>query len=977
MADGAIGLTKLLLPYQKKISTWSNLTVYIMDVRVPFRGTCGSLGMLSFCVLLALSPDAVAQSGRVTGQVTDEKTNEPLIGAHVLIKGTAIGAATNVDGIFLLPSVQAGDYELSISYLGYRGKLIPIRVNADSTLRVNAGLEFDVVQLGEVVVTAQLEGQAEAINKQLTSNTIVNVVSKDRIQELPDQNAAESVARLPGISIQRDAGEGQKVVVRGLAPRFSAITVNGERIPSTDAQDRSVDLSMISSDILSGIEVFKALTPDKDGDAVGGTVNLVLKHAPPGLRGELRAQEGYNRLRRDVGQPRGSFSLSNRFLDDALGILVTGTAQRANRSSDLLTANYVLKSAASGPGQTSVIGIEDLNLAYASELRDRFGGGITADYDLGDGGDLFFSGFASQTERSRTRMRKRYRVGAFRTEYDMLHEKQKTGLVSVSLNGEHKLSDFAVDWRVGYSRSKQEVPYSLYSRFQEVGAFNNGLIDDQGPELIPMFAKNDLAATWFQYASFDPTRVSDRDRSAQANVKLPFRFGDDIAGTIKMGGKYRTKDRNRDVTEFLTPFAEIDRIGQADTAKFTLYRGQNILIENFLDPSFQAKNFLDGRYDLPVGLSSDQLDEFHSTYQSHYMLNRFFELQDYSAGENISAGYLMAEVNIGTGLTIIPGFRYEKTKTSYHGKYGFLQGNLGEVGTIKDTTGGQDYDEILPMIHVRYRFTPWFDVRVAYTKSLARPNYFNLVPYEEINFAEQTYVRGNAGLKHTRSTNYDLYISLYSNDLGLLTLGGYYKSLKDIDYIKTTRIIGGTFNAFQLTEPVNGDKSDVWGIEIDVQTNLRNLPAPFDGIVINANYSTIRSKTFFPFFAIGPRSPLPPFTPTIIDTVREGTLPGQSNYIGNFSVGYEKGGFSGRVSVTIQGKSLQTVGVRSELDGYANSFVRWDASANYRFSPLLSIFADLNNFTNQPDQAYLGEVSFPTNEQYFGWTADIGVRLSF
>jgi TonB-dependent receptor len=371
------------------------------------------------------------------------------------------------------------------------------------------------------------------------------------------------------------------------------------------------------------------------------------------------------------------------------------------------------------------------------------------------------------------------------------------------------------------------------------------------------------------------------------------------------------------------------------------------------------------------------LDGFHTTYLSHYGLNRYIELQDYDAGEDIYAAYLMAELNFGDQITVLPGFRYERTNTEYVGRWGYLGGNLGEVGTINDTTGGQEYGDLLPMVHVRYRVTPWFDIRLAYTQSLSRPDYFNLVPYEQINFSEQRIVRGNPEIKHTQAINYDVYVSFYSNDLGLLTLGGYYKKLTNIDYIKQSRVTGGEFNAFLLTEPVNGDESNVWGVEIDVQTNLKNLPSPFDGFVINVNYSYIRSETYFPFFEIGPRSPDPPYSPQIIDTFRKGTLPGQADHIGNVALGYEKGGFSGRVSATVQGKSLQTVGARAELDGYTNNFVRWDATLSQRFSPFFSIYLDVNNFTNQPEEAFLGEIIYPTNQEYFSWTADIGVRLNF
>jgi TonB-dependent receptor len=914
--------------------------------------------------------------GRITGKISDGKSGEALVGAHVMLQGTAIGAATNVDGEYIIPSVAPGSHIVVVSYLGYKKNSVPVQVSADSTLHLDIRLQLDVVQFEEVTITAQLEGQAQAINQQLTSNTIVNVVSGDRIKELPDQNAAESIARLPGISIQRDAGEGQKVVVRGLAPKFNAITVNGVRIPSTDAADRSVDLSMISSDILSGIEVFKALTPDKDGDAIGGTVNLVLKRAPPGLRGDFRGQTGYNQQRKEYGQYRAGLSLSDRFLEDQLGVLVTASLQRANRGSDRLSADYVFKREAAGAETRSIIQIENMNLAYRSETRDRYGAGATLDYTLGNS-DLFFSSFISKTDRDELTRRKRYRVGSFWTEYDLTDRQQSTRLLTTSLRGEHKFDVADIDWQASYSNSLQDVPYSNYGRFQEIGAYYDGLIDDQGPQVIPQFARNDLSSTWFQYATFNPQRVVDQDRGFQLNAVIPYRFGEDLAGSVKLGGKYRGKDRTRNVTEYRTPFAEIDRIGMANPDKFTLYRAKSILVENFADLDFHADQFLNDQYQMSFGLHRQRLNDFHTTYISHYWLNRYLELDDYDAGEKVTAAYLMTDINIGEQLTILPGFRFEHTSTSYKGNFGYLQGNLGEVGAILDTTGGRSYDEVLPMIHLRYRFTPWFDVRLAFTRSLSRPDYFNLVPYERIVFAEQTIARGNPNIRQTRATNYDVYVSFYSNDLGLLTLGGYYKKLQDIDYIRQTRIVGGQFNAFELTEPVNGDESTVWGFEVEVQTNLKNLPSPFDGFVINANYSFIRSETFFPYFEIGPRSPDPPYTPIIINTFRKGTLPGQAEHIGNLSLGYEKGGFSGRVSMTYQGKALQLVGARSELDGYTEAFTRWDATFTQRISSLFSVFLDVNNITNQPDQAFIGEAIYATNQEYFGWTADLGVRVTF
>ena len=212
----------------------------------------------------------------------------------------------------------------------------------------------------EVVVTGQFRGQAAAINQQVNSTTIVNVVSKEKLQELPDMNAAEAIGRLPGISVQRDGGEGQKVVIRGLSPKYNSITVNGERIPATDIEDRSVDLSMISPEILSGIEVYKAIRPDNDGDAIGGNVNFTVRRAPEGFHGSVLVQTGYNHLMNEFGQYKGGVSLSNRFFNNSLGAIFTANIERANRSSDNLAASYAWRR--DDPDGNPMVDIDDLGL---------------------------------------------------------------------------------------------------------------------------------------------------------------------------------------------------------------------------------------------------------------------------------------------------------------------------------------------------------------------------------------------------------------------------------------------------------------------------------------------------------------------------------------------------------------------------------------------------------------------------------------
>ena len=193
-----------------------------------------------------------------------------------------------------------------------------------------------------------------------------------------------------------------------------------------------------------------------------------------------------------------------------------------------------------------------------------------------------------------------------------------------------------------------------------------------------------------------------------------------------------------------------------------------------------------------------------------------------------------------------------------------------------------------------------------------------------------------------------MYLSFY-NRYGLFTLGAFYKELYDIDYIRRSRVKEGKYRGFMLTQPVNADqKSTVLGFEVEIQADFTLLPSPFDGFIIYLNYSHMKSKTLYPFFEIGPRSPLPPFQPTVIDTVREGPMPGQANDIVNLTLGYEKKGFSGRLSLVYQGKSLATVGTREELDGYTDDFLRWDLALQQEIFKSFKVFLNFNNITNVP-----------------------------
>ena len=329
------------------------------------------------CSLLSV---LLSQSITIEGIVKDKKTQKNLIGANVFIVGTSIGASTNTEGKYILKNVRPGSYKVKASYIGYQAVEVDVDLTSSESITQDFELSYVSLQGEAIEVTAQARGQIDAINEQIKAKSIKNIVSSDRIQELPDANAAETVARIPGVSIRREGGEGNKVIIRGLSPKYNKVMVDGTNLASTDPDNRSTDLSMISQYMLEGIEVTKAGTPDQEGDVLGGTVNFKLKKAPSGLHGNFVTQGMQNGLQETNNDYKLVGSISNRFLGDRLGALVSLDTEKRNRSSHNLRSSYE-----NSPAELDSINPLRLNSLVLSDnhrINNRFNTLFVLDYSL-------------------------------------------------------------------------------------------------------------------------------------------------------------------------------------------------------------------------------------------------------------------------------------------------------------------------------------------------------------------------------------------------------------------------------------------------------------------------------------------------------------------------------------------------------------------------------------------------------------------
>ena len=386
--------------------------------------------IISFLLITISCSFAQGKSAQIQGTITDSTTGESLFGANVILKGTSLGAATDIKGNYKIPSVPAGNYTLTIRYIGYQSQELQINVNDGTTLEINAALLSQAVQGETVVVTAQALGQKEAINQQLTSNTIKNIVSAEKIRELPDASASTALSRLPGLSLMN----GDQVVIRGIQAKNNLVLVNGIQLPSTDVNTRATNLGFISSNMLSGIEVVKVLTPDMDANAIGGVVNLRLREAPSNIHLDVLTQGSLNQQDRTWDNYKFWASVSNRFFDDKLGVFLQGNADRFDAGNDQTSAGY--ERYESLPYGEAPYRMNNFTFSDQQNITSTAGGSLILDYKLPDG-HIMLQNTVSRAVNNNSTHNNQLDFGGNRIVYSLNRDKYNRILIANALQTEY------------------------------------------------------------------------------------------------------------------------------------------------------------------------------------------------------------------------------------------------------------------------------------------------------------------------------------------------------------------------------------------------------------------------------------------------------------------------------------------------------------------------------------------------------------
>jgi TonB-dependent receptor len=986
------------------------------------------LGVLLCFVSQALM---AAGSGTVKGKIIDKETKEVLPGASVLVKGTTVGAASDLSGLYVVHSIPSGSQVLVVSYVGYQSVNVDVNVVEGQEMTEDVFLEPTAITGKTVVVTAQAQGQLGAINQQLSANTIENVVSKARLQELPDASAAESIGRLPGISIDRYNGEATGVGIRGLAPKYNTVTVNGVTLPATNTQDRSVDLSLVSTNLLDAIDVKKANTPDMDADALGGTVDLHLKEAPQGFHADASAQGGYNSLRNYYGNYNTSLSLSNRFFGNDLGVIVSGNADRNNRDADKLNASYTTTASAFNADN---IKVTDLTLRNEAAMKDRLGGSLLLDYDI-PMGKVTGNGFFTQAKTDGTYRQDDMNFSHNSHYFELESNISTTALYTSDLGIKQDFGWLKYDASYSVTGSNQRDPNDYQWQFdQEYSASSGTPTATMALDSVYKLETTDTLGTGLQQIFIISSRLVETQRTGQLNVQVPFQITSDITGYVKAGGKFRWLSRGYDQEQWGDGNLQygggwnggikdvLYALAHDYPNDFDVTRDSTLLFQSKggvwplyrFESNYQPSNFLGGLYKLGQTPDLRLMQEMTNSWQSlrlipkdsndwmHYAINSIG--YDYTGMEAYQAGYIMSEIHFGNSITLLPGVRFDADYSKYHG-WSFHEAIAN--GAIQLPPKDMQYNTNvrtnsfwLPMVHLKIDPTDWLSIRLAGTETLTRPDYFMYAPITHIDNLQQYVFAANGGLKDSRSKNLDASVSIYQSYVGFLSVSPFYKNIDNlILYTTVPKMDTNVYKAMnaQLNIPPSWISSsnpqvDTYinnpypatykGIELDWQTRFWYLPSFLQGFIFDLNWTYIKSSIKMEQFkdSVINVSPDPHHHYTILKlyTVTEtDRMPDQPAHLLNMTIGYDFKGFSIRLSYLYQSDKATFIATTPLTDAFTAAYARWDLAIQQRLSDNVQLYADLNNLNNEHDESLLGyrEIN-PSSLQYYGRTMDVGLRLT-
>ncbi len=950
-------------------------------------GRLNYLKLLLFSVIFICSYNQItAQTGNIKGIITDEN-GIYVPGASVLIQNLKKGSISDFDGNFTIVNIPPGEQQLKVTFLGYDSIEKTVTVIENQTSVVKLVMKPNSTILNEVTISTAIGGEAKAINKQKSNINITNVISTDQIGKFPDANIGDAIKRVPGITMQVDQGEARNVIVRGLSPQLNSVTLNGSRIPSAEGDNRNIQMDLIPSDMIQTIEVNKAVTPDMDGDALGGSINLITRTAPQNFRLSATAGSGINFIT-DKRILNGSFLVGDRTENKKFGWMVSASINDTDFASHNIEAEwdneFEYNTGVEDADGEDILEEVDVN-PYTKEFQQRtyfvqrIRRSIAANFDfqLDDNNSLYFksmynwrddrenrfrlkqeildsddieaSDFVVSTENNLTRFPvevSRESKGGINNNRNKNRRLEDQRMQNYTIGGDHLFGNLKTDWIFSYAEASEERLNERYASFESEYTIKNNNSNPRIPIYTPVNIDKANDSSNFEYKEITEENkfTNETDFNLFVNFKLPLQLFNSKDGSLKFGARTRLKKKKRD-----NNFFEYDLEGIYPT--LSLVPTKNYTNPDFLvGDEYQAGNYADERWLGNLNLNSNDADPVYDEFLGENFLTK----------ENVNAGYIMTEQKLSDKFTILAGIRVEHTKTTATGNIINFDDD-GDFQNFSPTTDEGSYTNILPNLHLKYNFTPNSVIRFAYTNTIARPNYVELVPFRNIVREDDEIQLGNPNLEPAKSMNFDLTAEHYFKDIGLISVGAFYKDIRDFSFVSffeaTDDTLGEDTNGFTVLKPENGDNATVLSAEIAIQKKLNFLPSFAKNFSVYANYTFLTSE------ANG-----------INDRSDDLELPNTAPNMFNGSLGYDDGKLTARISANFSDAYVDEFGKNEFEDRYYDKQFFLDFNVGYAITKNLRFYADMTNLTNQPLRFYQGIEERTMQVEFYGRRLTLGLK---
>lgn len=802
-----------------------------------------------------------------------------------------------------------------------------------------------------VEVVGQAASIDQALKEQRNSDNIESVVHADGVAQLPDANVAEAVQRLPGISVERDQGEGRFVSVRGLGPDLNSVTINGTLVPSPQSARRAVALDVLPSELVQSLSVIKTLTPDMDANSLGGTVDVQSLSAfdHKGLFYTGTSEAGYNQNTHQTS-PKFSGAISDRFsLGDGIDNFGVAAALSWNKR-DFGSDNVETGGAWDFNDGARLNSFEQRVYDIS---RERTGGGLNFDYKPDDDTQLYLRTLYSRFKDSETRNSTSLdfdkpqaagELGKAKAKRKLKQREETQEIQSYVFGGERMLGLWTLSGQAGYSRSSEDSPGHIAgATFKGNSSFpNSGFYDTEKPRPI-------ISAGFYDPSNFTLDKVDweEQDtRDTEKNLRLDLARDYDVEGyasQVKFGGKVSRRNKDNDLNAWV--YKDFDDAGFNDAQlNMTPFDKGNV--------HYQLGQFGPGISggaikDLIGGLNpGDYYDEQES------------RANDFKMREDINAAYVMNTVDIDD-WRFIAGMRYEGTEFE-------AKGTGVRDGAFEAQDTQRDYHHWLPGLHARYQLDKNTQLRAAWTNAVVRPTFGQLAPGFVIDDDEASF--GNPNLKPLESSNFDLGIEHYMGQAGTVSAFLFYKDIKNFVYNNDLAGSGEWVDFTEAHTYANGDSAKLYGLELAYSQKFDWLPAPWNGLLLGANTTFSRSSASIEGFDQG----------TGRNRKRDIDLPNQSDTVGNLMLGWEDDTLSLRLSANYKSQYLyELAGISDkahDLHVDAQTFV--DFSARYSLTKNLQVSFEAQNLTDQPYFVYSGHRRYNNQYEEYGPTYSLGLTFT-